>query len=406
MKYIKSNKGLLPYSFFDFANSSFTLIIHAYLFPLYFKNVLFKGDPKGDAVWGATFSMSVVLAAVVAPFIGRIADRRGRYPLFLTVSVLSFVTTFLLSFMVGGSLTFVIIAFIIANACFYLASNIYDSLLTLLVPEEGRARFSSFAWGFGYVGGILSLVGVYFIQNRVGIASSAPYIFVAAFYTLFGLISVLTLKKYVSGDVRESRITLVEMLKVLDKPRLLLLLGYWLIADVVSAIILFTAIYISNELKLSDQAIGIFMLATQFLAFPNTYLMARLSDKIGVAKTLYICILIWLVIIGMLVFRTNIYGLMLLSILTSLVIGTTQSLMRAQYSLYLERYRTSEIFGWYAIATESSSILAPLVFGLVAAVFASQRLAMGLLAFPLIAGIFFIQKAINLFGMKAQNTKG
>jgi MFS-type transporter involved in bile tolerance (Atg22 family) len=75
--------------------------------------------------------------------------------------------------------------------------------------------------------------------------------------------------------------------------------------------------------------------------------------------------------------------------------------MRAQYSLYLEKARTSEIFGWYAIATESSAIIAPLLFGIIATIFHSQRLAMGILAIPLIIGFFFIQSATKLFQRKA-----
>src|SRR5258707_15228008 len=111
MKFLKSNQALLPYSLFDFANSSFTLIIHAYLFPLYFKNILFRGAQEGDAVWGTMFSVSVIFAAVLAPFIGSIADGKGRYRLFLILSLLSFITTFFLAFSVGGSKILIISSF-------------------------------------------------------------------------------------------------------------------------------------------------------------------------------------------------------------------------------------------------------------------------------------------------------
>lgn len=393
MKFLELNEGLIPYSLFDFANSSFTLIIHAYLFPLYFKNILFHGAQKADAIWGSLFTISVIIAAACAPFIGRIADSKGRYPFFLIFSILSFVSTSFLALTIGQNPSLVITAFVLANALFYIASNIYDSLLTVVATEDKRVYFSSFAWGFGYVGGVLSFAVVYLLQNRYGADSPWPYSFMAIFYSTFGSISVFTLRKHITGLVRKTRVTFYQMLHVLDKSRLYLLLGYWLIGDCISTIILFIAIYASGELKLSNETIGLWLLLVQILAFPNTYIMSKLSDKIGLSKTLTCCIAIWLIVIAMLVFNTNIYGLFFLSILTSLVIGSTQALMRAQYSLSLEKLRTSEIFGWYAIVTESSSVLAPLLFGIVSVVFNSQRLALGILAGPLVLGWSLIQKS-------------
>jgi UMF1 family MFS transporter len=390
MKWNKFERGLIPYSFFDFGNSSISLIIHAYLFPLFFKNVLFAGNQKADALWGSLFAISAILAAIGAPFIGRLADGKGRYGLFATLSVLSFSTMLLLALSVRSMPIVVCSAFVLMNICFYLASNIYDSLLTLVAPENRRARFSSFAWGFGYIGGIACFVGVYLLQGKTGVGSPVPYVFTALFYSVFGALSVVTLRKYISGQIRYKKVSTPEMLKALDKPRLHLLLGYWLIGDCVSAIIFFTAIYGSSELKLSDQTIGGVLLLVQFLAFPNTYLMARLADRIGLTRTLGVCVSIWCVIIVMLVVHVNFAGLIVLSVLTSFVIGSTQALMRAQYSLHLETIRTSELFGWYAIATESSSVVSPLLFGLISIVFGSQRLAMGTLSLPLLLGIWCV----------------
>ena len=398
----KTEKALIPYSLFDFANSSISLIIHAYLFPLYFKNHLLAGSKNGDAIWGALFSVSGIVAAVCAPFIGKVADGRGRYGVFFVLAWFSFITMLGLSLSIGTNVFLVSALFIVMNIAFYFASNMYDSLITLVASEASRARFSSFAWGFGYLGGVVCFAGVFFLQSKWGNASPIPYVFTAVFYLAFGAASVLLLKPHVSGRIRNTSIPLAQMLQALTKARIFLLIGYWLIADCLSTIIFFTAIYGSSQLKLSDQAIGGILLAVQLLAFPNTYLMSRLSEKIGLSRTLLVCVAIWLAVIAILVFNTHLYGLYALAFLTSLVIGSTQALMRAQYSLYLEPLRTSELFGWYAIITESSSILAPLLFGLVSVVFASQRLAMALLALPLVCGIIFVLRATSLLAKPKQ----
>lgn len=397
MTFLKSKGQLFPYSLFDFANSSFTLIVHAYLFPLYFKNVLFSGALNADLWWGVVLSGSVLLAAILAPFIGKKADGKGRYSVFLTFASLSFASAFVLSVAIGSTRAIVVTSFVVANALFYLTSNIYDSLLTIVVERDHRATFSSFAWGFGYIGGVLCFLAVYLVQNRTGIDSKYPYLVMASFYGAFGFWSLTSLKKHISGSIRATRITFSETIRLLDRPRLTLLLGYWLLADCISTVIFFTSIYASNELKLSNEVIGGILLLVQVLAFPNTYLMAILAERIGTTKALFLCITVWLAVLGLLVVHPNWLGLVILSVLTSFVIGSTQALMRAQYSLYLDEVRTSETFGWYAIATESASVFAPLLFGFIAVIFRSQTLAMGFLAIPLILAFFLIRHGTNLF---------
>ena len=385
---------LIGYSLFDFANSAFVLIIHAYLFPLYFRNHLFGGHPSADAIWGACFSGSVAIAALIAPLIGRIADRRGRYRFFCGLAALSFSTTFLLAGVLNQAKVVVVGVFILTNVAFYLAANVYDSLISIVATQSERVRFSSFAWGFGYLGGVLCFVGVYLLQRSSGEASFAPYALTAAFYAVFGTLSLAMLRGAAVSPILAKvpdQIVSNKTEKILTKSRLELLVGYWLIGDCLNAIIFFTAIYASNELGLSTTRIGALLLFVQVLAFPATWLMGRLANQIGVRSALQLCVVIWCLIIALLVLHVGTYGLILMSVMTAFVIGSTQALMRAQYSLTIGSLRISETFGWYAIVTESSAILAPLLFGLTSWLLHSQRIAMGLLALPLLFGITLIR---------------
>jgi UMF1 family MFS transporter len=371
------------------------LIIHAYLFPLYFKNVLLHGRPDGDALWGIVFSCSAILAALSAPFFGRAADGHGRYRVFCIAAISSFVTAVGLSFAVGRTFSLVVLAFLCANLCFYLTANIYDSLLNIVSEGKERSLFSGFAWGFGYLGGVLCFFLVYALVIRHGSASPLPYLAMALFYAIFGTWSLFVLRPYIKGPVRRQRIGFREMLRALDGPRRRLLLGYLLISDCISAIILFTSIYASNSLHLSDRAIGGWLLLTQLLAFPNTFLVSSLTRRLGIVKTLSACVGIWVLILALLI-QTRVVAFGLIALLTSLVIGTTQSLTRAQYSAYVAPLRTSEMFGWYSVATESASIAAPIVFGLISGLFHSQRVAMGALAIPLLVGLVLVWRGTSL----------
>ena len=59
---------------FDFANTSFSVIMVTFVFPLYFKNVICNGDPSGDALWGFSISLSMLLVALISPVLGAAAD--------------------------------------------------------------------------------------------------------------------------------------------------------------------------------------------------------------------------------------------------------------------------------------------------------------------------------------------
>jgi MFS transporter, UMF1 family len=237
---------------------------------------------------------------------------------------------------------------------------------------------------------------------RDGSASPLPYLATALFYAIFGAWSLFVLKPHVKGRVRTQRVGFREMLQALDGPRRRLLLGYLLISDCISAIILFTSIYASNSLHLSDRAIGGWLLLTQLLAFPFTFLVSSLTRRLGIVRTLAACVGIWLLVLVLLI-QTKVAVFGLIALLTSLVIGTTQSLTRAQYSVYVAPLRASEMFGWYSIATESASIAAPIVFGIISGLFHSQRVAMGALALPLLAGLVLVWKSTFLLERSPEN---
>jgi len=385
-----NRRALWGFSLFDFANSGFTLIFHAYLFPLYLKAAVFRGEANVDLVWGVMLSASALLAALAGPFVGRIADRVGRWKVFAIVASGSFLSAVLLSSLIGNGLWEIVVAFIAASAFFYLAANLYDSLLNSLVTGEDKPAFSGFAWGFGYLGGIACFLGVFWLQDRFGFNSKLPYLFTALFYALFGILSLSVLRSPLQCSQGRPRVTFSEMLAALTADRIGLLLGYFLIADTVGAVISFTSLYASEELRLSTNAIGGFLLGVQLLAVPLTYFVCRMAVRRGVVWTLGCCTAVWLLILVLFVVKVNLAGMVLVTFLTALVIGSTQALMRSHYSDLLEQERDSELFGWYGIATESAAVVAPLLFGLASLTFDSKRLAMGLLIIPLSVGFILV----------------
>src|SRR6202042_3235360 len=109
-----NRKPLFAYSLFDFANSAFTLIFHAYLFPLYLRQFVFNMGNNGDLAWGVLLSVSALIAALLAPFVGHWADRSGRWKIFSLIAVTSFLATGVLASLIGTIAWAIMGAFILA----------------------------------------------------------------------------------------------------------------------------------------------------------------------------------------------------------------------------------------------------------------------------------------------------
>src|SRR3990172_10342981 len=95
---IQNPGQVISWCLFDFANSSYSAVIAAVIFPVYFVSVIAGGaSGQGDVWWGRAISASMAFVAVTSPFLGGIADYSGKrkrllffYTLLCVLSVTSF----------------------------------------------------------------------------------------------------------------------------------------------------------------------------------------------------------------------------------------------------------------------------------------------------------------------------
>ena len=71
-------KEIVSWCFFDFANSSYSAVISAVIFPVYYANMIVGNRTgEGDLWWGRAISVSMLFIALSSPFLGGIADYAG-----------------------------------------------------------------------------------------------------------------------------------------------------------------------------------------------------------------------------------------------------------------------------------------------------------------------------------------
>ncbi len=85
---MQNKKKIFIWTLFDFANTSFSIVVVTFLFAVYFKNTVADGEPIGDLYWSFGTSISMIVTALISPVLGAIADfsaGKKRFLLFFTI---------------------------------------------------------------------------------------------------------------------------------------------------------------------------------------------------------------------------------------------------------------------------------------------------------------------------------
>jgi MFS transporter, UMF1 family len=386
MKHLFKNRLLKFWAYYDFANSSYVLIFQSFLLPVFFVTILQNNFGYSNFSWGLANGISTFLGVILAIFGGQYADKNERIKVFKSLIIYTFLSIVVFSFSIAYAPAFCFYLFILSNTFFIATIAMSDSLLKFVSNDNNLNEYSGFAWGWGYIGGILCLIIVMALQKFTGEFSLPVFLSVALFYFIFSFKAIRGISNN-SEKIEFNPQTSTENLIIIPfSLKLLLLIGYWLISESITVIILFYSIYASQELKLSTQTIGVTLLCVQLIGFFSTWYGGKLADKKGTTKILGFSILIWITIITLLITTNSYISLTIIVILTGLVIGNSQSLLRAQFTSFVEKYNIGFNFGLFALSTQAAVIIGPLLHGFLSDKFGSQKKPMILLIVFLIAG--------------------
>ena len=195
---LMDKKQVISWCLFDFANSSYSAVIAAVIFPVYYTGVIVGNNAgEGDLWWGWAISLSMLFIALSSPFLGGIADYSGlRKRLLAFYTALCVVALSGFSLLTPGAVITGFILIVFANIGMEGGLVFYNSFLPRIAPVEYHGRVSSWGFGVGYAGSIASLlIALPLIQSgHYGLT----WIAVAVFFTIFSLPAVL----FLPGDAR------------------------------------------------------------------------------------------------------------------------------------------------------------------------------------------------------------
>jgi len=405
-----NRRTIISWCLFDFANSAYSAVIAAVIFPVYYAGYIVGNQAgQGDLWWGRAISVSMAIVAVTSPFAGGIADYSGRRKRMLLVyTAVSVAAVSLFSLLDKGMVLEGFLLILLANIGMEGGLVFYNSFLPEIAEREYQGRVSAWGFGIGYAGSILSLL---LALPLVGSGHYAmTWIMVACFFSFFSLpLFIFMPSDSSSGAAVGSSAAMgwryfLSVAKGIigDRDLRRFMLAYLVYEDGVNTVIVFSSIFAAATLGFSTKELIGLYIVVQVTALAGAFLMARPIDALGPKKVTSASLLMWsIVALSAFFIREKITFFMLAS-LAGLGLGTVQAASRAFFAQFIPEGKESEYFGAYSLVGKSSAVLGPSVFGIISSTFGSQRPAILAVSLFFIAGLLMLMR-VNGGGPNIRN---
>ena len=391
-----SKKIINAWAMYDWANSTYNLVITTTFFPIYFTAVT-KSTYKSDTVtilnrsfvnsslYDYTLSATYFIIALMYPVLASIADSKGNKKNFMRFfCYMGAIGCSSLYWFTGDNLWFGIIAFMMAAGGYVGSLVFYNAFLPEIAAPADQDRISARGFSFGYIGSVLmQIIGfilVLTITSDPFLAPRITFLLVGLWWAgfaqiTFALVPEQKRNEKVNGNVIREGFT--AMKEVYAKVKLMPVLkrylrGFFFYSMGVQTVMLAATLFAAKVLMLEDTKLIITVVIIQLVAIPGAIIMSRLSARFGNLKVLMGVVLFWILICIAAYAAANYkeqggnpeYYFYLLSVCVGLVMGGIQSLSRSTYSkLMPETKDTASFFTYYDLTEKIAIVIGMFTFG-------------------------------------------
>ncbi len=398
---------IVSWTFFDFANTAYSVIVVTVIYNRYFTNHVASGQRW---LWGLAVSISMICAAALSPPLGAIADfSRGRKRFLLYFTLASVICTALLFLVKEGMVFWGLLLFIVANIGFEGGLVFYDAFLPRITSRKTYGRVSGYGFAMGYLGALAVLVIVDFILP----ASTDPdyffyvrlsFVVAAAFFMIFSLPmflavpepegTVAPISSFIRSGINQSKKTFQALFVRKEYPSIArFLIAFFIYNDGILTVIVFAGIFAETILNMNDRDIIVFFATVQTSAILGSIFFGIVTDKIGPKKTITITLVLWILVCFAAFFIRSVTMFYFVAFAAGIAMAASQSASRSLMALLTPREHEAEFFGFYdGLCGKASAVVGPLVYGIVSDL-TNERIAI------LFIGVFFVVGLIILQGV-------
>ncbi len=396
------------WALYDWANSAFTTLVVTFIYSTYFTQAIAPDEITGTSWWSRAVGLSAILIAIISPIVGAMADRQGRRKRFLaTTTGVCVIATAALTFVSPGAphaALFALTLFVVANVAFETSGVFYNSFLPEITTSDRIGRVSGYGWGLGYVGGlicmVIALVGFvqpdtpwFGISKAGGFNVRATNLLVAGWFALFSLPLFLMVPERpalrgkrgrIAGAVRKLWSTLHSIRRYRQIVRFLV--ARLIYNDGLVTIFAFGGIYAAGTFGMPLSEVILFGIALNLASGVGAFAFGILDDRIGGKKTILATIVALFLATGLAVFAPTKTWLWVAGILIGIFVGPNQSASRSLMGRFIPDKQQAEFFGFFAFSGKATSFLGPLLLGIAAKAFGTQRAGVAIVLLFLLVG--------------------
>ncbi len=378
----KSRHATWAWMLWDWAEQPYPTIMQTFIFPVYLAGAVATAAQNPDQAIGWATAGAGVALALIAPVLGRRSDENGRRKFWLVTNTMILVAIMATSFFVEPKPEF----FLFGLVLYALGSLVQESafinyyaMLKGVTKESNIGRISGFAWGLGYVGGIIllmvSLVGfvlpevpLFGIPTNDSINIRSIFLFSAVWTLLFSIPLILFVPEIPRKDIgtKESILSsyskLWGQLKTLrsQAPETLkFLISSAIYRDGLAGVFTFGAVLGTLAFGFDQTSIIFYGVAANIVSGIGAAIGGLLDDILG-SRTVILASLVGLVVSGSCVFIFASMGQIaywMFGLMLCLFVGPAQASSRTFVSRFTPAGREGEVFGLYQFTGRAVSFL-------------------------------------------------
>lgn len=395
----KGSKKLIgAWALYDWANSVYSLVISSAVFPIYYSQYVFSQtnsveifnlDVNKDTLISSVSAFSFLLIAFLSPLLSGIADFVGNKKVFMKFFVYmgSFSCVGLYWFELE-TIEISLIFYTLGLIGFWGSLVYYNSYLTDITYPNQTNKVSAKGYTMGYIGSVILLMVNLIMINyyeTFGFSSEiaamkSSFAIVGVWWFTFSQYSFYHLPRGNKGVKIPKNIIwngFKELKSVYKFIRSSKRFTRFLLAFFIFSFSLQTVLYIASYFGVSEiewsssseQTSGLIIsiLLIQIVAIGGAYFFTKLAQKYGNIMVLTFAIFLWGTVCLYAYFIKSPIQFYMIAGLVGLLMGGTQPVARATYSLFIPDTKdTTSFFSFYDV-TEKIGIVFGMIFYAVAA---------------------------------------